>query len=170
MKPIGLKNYTFLLSDPELWERFVFTGKFVFICVTLQMLIGIFVGYQLQKNFRGRDVIFTMLMMPMMLSPVVVGFLWRYMFNSEWGMVNFLLSLGRLRQDRLARPDQRRAVGGGGGRHLDVDAVHRPACHRRVPRHSRDDLRSGRGRRRESRPTASSASRCRCRRRSCSSR
>ena len=92
MKPVGLGNYTYLLSDPELWERFIFTGKFVFICVTLQMLIGIFVGYQMQKNFRGRDVIFTILMMPMMLSPVVVGFLWRYMLNSEWGIINFLLS------------------------------------------------------------------------------
>lgn len=92
MKPVGLNNYEFLLSDPELWERFIFTGKFVFICVTLQMLIGIFVGYQMQKNFRGRDVIFTILMMPMMLSPVVVGFLWRYMLNSEWGIINFLVS------------------------------------------------------------------------------
>jgi multiple sugar transport system permease protein len=92
MKPVGLGNYKFLLSDPELWERFVFTGKFVFICVAMQMLIGIFVGYQLQKNFRGRDVIFTLLMMPMMLSPVVVGFLWKYMLNSEWGLVNFILS------------------------------------------------------------------------------
>src|SRR5690606_23159913 len=36
MKPVGLKNYTFLLSDTELWQRFIFTGKFVFICVTLQ--------------------------------------------------------------------------------------------------------------------------------------
>ncbi len=93
MKYVGLKNYTFLLSDAELWERFVFTGKFVFICVTAQMLIGIFVGYQLQKNFRGRDVVFTLLMMPMMLSPVVVGFLWRYMFNSEWGVVNYILTV-----------------------------------------------------------------------------
>jgi multiple sugar transport system permease protein len=92
MKPIGFKNYSFLLSDPELWDRFVFTGKFVFLCVALQMLIGIFVGYQLQKNFRGRDLVFTLLMMPMMLSPVVVGFLWRYMFNSEWGVINFLLT------------------------------------------------------------------------------
>ncbi len=58
----------------------------------MQMLIGIFVGYQLQKNFRGRDVVFTMLMMPMMLSPVVVGFLWRYMLNSEWGVINYLLT------------------------------------------------------------------------------
>lgn len=93
MKPVGLKNYTFLLSDPELWDRFIFTGKFVFICVVMQMLIGIFVGYQLQKNFRGRDVVFTLLMMPMMLSPVVVGFLWRYMLNSEWGVINYLLTV-----------------------------------------------------------------------------
>lgn len=92
MKPVGLRNYEFLLTDTALWERFVFTGKFVFICVALQMLIGIFVGYQLQKNFRGRDLVFTLLMMPMMLSPVVVGFLWRYMLASEWGIVNFLLS------------------------------------------------------------------------------
>ena len=39
MKPVGLGNYRFLLSDPELWERFVFTGKFVFIWVALQMLM-----------------------------------------------------------------------------------------------------------------------------------
>lgn len=104
MKPVGFKNYTFLLSDPELWDRFVFTGKFVFICVTLQMLIGIFVGYQMQKNFRGRDVVFTILMMPMMLSPVVVGFLWRYMLNSEWGLVNFLLaSVGLAKVDWLGQ-------------------------------------------------------------------
>lgn len=89
----GLGNYRYLLTDGDLWDRFIFTGRFVFLCVSLQMLIGIFVGYQLQKNFRGRDLIFTLLMMPMMLSPVVVGFLWRYMFNSEWGIINYLVSL-----------------------------------------------------------------------------
>lgn len=89
---IGLENYQYLLEDDGLWKRFIFTGKFVFVCVSLQMILGIFVGYQLQKTFRGRDLIFTLLMMPMMLSPVVVGFLWRYMLNSEWGIVNFLIS------------------------------------------------------------------------------
>lgn len=93
MKPVGLGNYEFLLGDPELWERFVFTGKFVALCVSAQMLIGIFIGYQLQKNFRGRDLLFTALMLPMMMSPVVVGFLWRYMFNSEWGVINYLLTV-----------------------------------------------------------------------------
>lgn len=89
----GLANYQYLLSDNGIWQRFVFTGKFVFLCVTMQMLLGIFVGYQLQKAFRGRDLLFTALMLPMMLSPVVAGFLWRYMLNSEWGVVNYVVTL-----------------------------------------------------------------------------
>jgi multiple sugar transport system permease protein len=93
MKPVGLNNYDFLLSDPLLWANFVFTGKFVLLCVVLQMLVGVFVGYQLQRNFRGRDLLFTLLMLPMMLSPVVVGFLWKYMFNSEWGLVNWFVTI-----------------------------------------------------------------------------
>lgn len=105
MNPVGIDNYAYLLSDRGLWQRFVFTGKFVFLCVTMQMVVGIFVGYQLQKNFRGRDVVFTMLMMPMMLSPVVVGFLWRYMFNSEWGVINYLLTVfGFAKMDWLGQP------------------------------------------------------------------
>ena len=89
---VGLENYIYLLDDASLWKRFIFTGKFVFFFFFLQMLIWIFVGYRLQKSFRGRDLIFTLLMIPMMLSPVVVGFLWRYMLNSEWGIVNYLIS------------------------------------------------------------------------------
>ncbi len=105
-KAIGLGNYRFLLTDPDLWNRFIFTGKFVLICVVLQMLIGIFIGYRLQKNFRGRDVLFTALMIPMMVSPVVVGFLWRYMFNSEWGVINFLLtSVGLSKINWLGQTD-----------------------------------------------------------------
>ncbi len=90
---IGLENYRFLLTDPELWERFVFTGRFVFFSVALQFLLGIAIAYILQRDFRGRDVIFTAFMLPMMLCPIVIGFLWRYMFNSEWGFVNYLVTL-----------------------------------------------------------------------------
>lgn len=93
MKSAGFGNFQFLLSDFKIWENFVFTGKFVLLCIVIQMVIGIFVGYQLQRNFRGRDLLFTFLMMPIMLSPVVVGFLWKYMFNSEWGLVNWFVSI-----------------------------------------------------------------------------
>jgi multiple sugar transport system permease protein len=91
-KPMGLRNYEILLGDTALWDRFIFTGKFVFLTVLVQFLLGIAIAYFLQRDFRGRDLIFTLFMLPMMLCPIVVGFLWRYMFNSEWGIVNVLIA------------------------------------------------------------------------------
>ena len=101
-KNMGFRNYELLLTDPDLWQRFIFTGKFVFLTVTVQFLLGVTVAYFLQRDFKGRDVIFTMFMLPMMLCPIVVGFLWRYMFNSEWGIINILIaSLGGQKLDWL---------------------------------------------------------------------
>ena len=91
-KSMGLRNYELLLTDPDLWQRFIFTGKFVFLTVAVQFLLGVTIAYFLQRDFKGRDVIFTMFMLPMMLCPIVVGFLWRYMFNSEWGIINILIA------------------------------------------------------------------------------
>ena len=86
---VGLENYEFLLTDPQLWDRFIFTGQFVLFTVSVQFVLAISVAYYLQRDFRGRDVLFTILMIPMMLCPIVIGFLWRYIFNSEWGLMNF---------------------------------------------------------------------------------
>ena len=90
---VGLLNYTTLLTDEALWSRFVFTGQFVLSTVIVQFVIGIAVAYAFSRDFRGRDLIFTIALLPMMLCPIVVGFLWRYMFNSEWGVVNYIVSL-----------------------------------------------------------------------------
>jgi len=91
-RDMGLLNYQLLLTDPDLWQRFIFTGKFVLLTVSVQFILGITIAYYLQKDFRGRDFIFTLFMLPMMLCPIVVGFLWRYMFNSEWGIVNVIIA------------------------------------------------------------------------------
>ncbi|MEO0820213.1 MAG: sugar ABC transporter permease [Pseudomonadota bacterium] len=92
-KEVGLLNYTSLLTDDALWSRFVFTGQYVLATVVVQFLIGIAVAYAFSRDFRGRDVLFTIALLPMMLCPIVVGFLWRYMFNSEWGVVNWVIGL-----------------------------------------------------------------------------
>jgi multiple sugar transport system permease protein len=105
-KPMGLRNYQILLSDPAIWDRFVFTGQFVALTVSVQFVLGIVVAYFLQRDFRGRDVIFTLFMLPMMLCPIVVGFLWRYMFNSEWGIINVLIeAFGGTKLDWLGVAD-----------------------------------------------------------------
>ncbi len=90
---IGLDNYLFFLTDEYTWERFVFTGKFVIMAVSIQFFLGVGIAYLLQTKFKGRDVVFTLILTPMMLCPIVVGLFWRYLFNSEWGLVNYFLSV-----------------------------------------------------------------------------
>lgn len=90
---VGLDNYFDLLTDDDIWQRFVFTGKFVLATMSIQLVLGIAAAYGFQRDFKGRDLLFTLALMPMMFCPIVVGFLWQYMFNSEWGMVNWLISL-----------------------------------------------------------------------------
>jgi len=103
---VGLDNYVELLTDNDIWMRFAFTGKFVLATVLIQFSIGLAVAYAFHRDFKGRDFLFTLALLPMMLCPIVVGFLWRYMFNSEWGLVNWLISLvGLGKVDWLGRSE-----------------------------------------------------------------
>ena len=90
-KFIGLTNYLLILTDTYTWERFIFTFKYVGLSVSIQFILGILIAWLLQRNFRGKDAVFTIVLMPMMLCPIVVGLLWRFMFNTEWGIINYFL-------------------------------------------------------------------------------
>ena len=90
---VGFGNYVDLLTDKDIWQRFAFTGKFVLATLFIQFVIGISAAYAFHYDFKGRDVLFTIALLPMMFCPIVVGFLWQYMFNSQWGLINWLISI-----------------------------------------------------------------------------
>src|SRR5215211_4136263 len=88
---IGLQNYQSILSDPKLWLYFRNTGRFVLLTVSLQMLIGFGLALLLRDKFRGSGLISTLILIPMMLSPVVVGVFWQVMYNPNYGIINYVL-------------------------------------------------------------------------------
>ncbi len=88
---IGLQNYQSILSDPKLWLYFRNTGRFVLLTVSLQMLIGFGMALLLRDKFRGSGLISTLVLIPMMLSPVVVGVFWQVMYNPNYGIINYVL-------------------------------------------------------------------------------
>jgi multiple sugar transport system permease protein len=88
---IGLQNYQSILNDPKLWLYFRNTGRFVLLTVSLQMLIGFGMALLLRDKFRGSGLISTLVLIPMMLSPVVVGVFWQVMYNPNYGIVNYAL-------------------------------------------------------------------------------
>jgi multiple sugar transport system permease protein len=100
---IGNANYGKLLTDPKVWIRFITTAKYVVMSVAGEMILGFGIALLLQEKFRGRGVLQTLLVLPMTMSPVIVGLMWKLFMDPNWGMFNYLLGLGRV--DWASNPD-----------------------------------------------------------------
>lgn len=91
---VGIENYATILTDPKLWEAFTTSGKYVLFSVALQTVVGFGLALLVRGKFRGSGVVTTLILVPMMLSPVVVGLFWKLMYNPNFGYFNYLIGLG----------------------------------------------------------------------------
>ncbi|MBM7066119.1 carbohydrate ABC transporter permease [Actibacterium sp. 188UL27-1] len=92
---VGFSNYINLLQDDAFRESLWVTLKFAAIVVTLEMIIGVGLALLLDRNIRGMSVLRTIFILPMMIAPIVVGLMWRYMYHPTVGIFNRTLkSLG----------------------------------------------------------------------------
>ncbi len=88
---IGTANYLEMLTSARAWQRFVVTGQFVIPTVLIELLLGFGVALLLNRKFKGRGAVMTLLLIPMMLSPVVVALFWRFMMQGE-GVLNYYVT------------------------------------------------------------------------------
>ena len=89
---IGFENYKKILRDQYIWDHYRTTGKFVILSVAAQSLIGLGLAMLFNRDFKGKGIITTLILAPMMLSPVVVGLFWRYMLDPNWGIIDYLIN------------------------------------------------------------------------------
>jgi multiple sugar transport system permease protein len=87
---VGFENYVDLLNDNRAWQRFVVTAQIVVPSVLIELLLGFAVAMLLNRKFGGRGVIMTVILIPMMLSPVVVALFWRFMMQGD-GILNYYI-------------------------------------------------------------------------------
>ena len=90
---VGTANYHDILRDPNMWHNFQVTAAFVVLAVGCEFLIGFGLALLLNRKFPGKEYITPLLLLPMMLSPVVVGRFWSYIFEASYGVLNYLLQL-----------------------------------------------------------------------------
>lgn len=94
-KWIGIKNYLSLLKDPTLRQVIQNTITYVIISVPLEILFGLMSAQLLDPFFRGRNIIRALWLVPFMFTPVVVAYQWKWLFNDQSGLINYILmSLG----------------------------------------------------------------------------
>jgi len=88
---VGFENFERVLSSEKLWESFSITGRYVFLSVALELVLGFGLALLLREQFTGSGIVTTIILIPMMLSPVVVGLFWKLMYNPTYGYFNYLL-------------------------------------------------------------------------------
>ncbi|MEP0519942.1 MAG: sugar ABC transporter permease [Hyphomicrobiales bacterium] len=92
---VGVRNYINLLSDDSFRESLSVTLKFAAIVVSVEMIVGVGLALLLDRNIRGMSLLRTLFILPMMIAPIVVGLMWRYMYHPTVGIFNRTLkSLG----------------------------------------------------------------------------
>ena len=88
---IGLNNYLALFSSGGFWQAFGRTVLFMSLAVNLEFILGLLIAQLMAKAILGRGLLRTVLMMPMMFAPILVGFQFKWFFNAQVGLVNNLL-------------------------------------------------------------------------------
>ncbi|AZL59960.1 sugar ABC transporter permease [Tabrizicola piscis] len=86
---VGLRNYERILTDPDIWQTMQATAHFLFWTLVLQVLIGFTLAWLINRKFRGNDLMTTLIVIPMMLSPAVVGNFWTFLYQPQIGLINY---------------------------------------------------------------------------------
>ncbi|NRA86795.1 MAG: sugar ABC transporter permease [Rhizobiales bacterium] len=88
---IGTYNYEKILSDSKFWWAFLRTVIFLTIVLNVEMLLGLAIALMMNKVTWGQRTLRTIIMFPMMFSPILVGFQFKFIFNDNIGLVNNIL-------------------------------------------------------------------------------
>lgn len=89
---VGLRNYERILTDSDIWNTMQATAHFLIWTIVLQVLIGFALAYLINKKFKGNDLWTTIIVLPMMLSPAVVGNFWTFLYQPQIGLFNYVVA------------------------------------------------------------------------------
>ena len=90
---VGLDNFRFILADDAFWEALGVTARFTGAAVAIEVVLGIAIALLLDARIPCRRFVNTVVLLPMAITPAVAGLLMRWMFESNWGLVNYFLGL-----------------------------------------------------------------------------
>ncbi len=98
---VGLRNYAAVFADPLFWQSLGKTIVWVGVGVGLQFVFGFILALLLNRRFIGRGLVRSLSLIPWVTPGVLIGLMWRWIFDGNYGVLNdILLKLGLI-QDKL---------------------------------------------------------------------
>jgi multiple sugar transport system permease protein len=88
----GLENFRRLATDPRFWNSLWVTVRLLLFAVPAEIVAGTLVALMLHAS-RHRRIFLPALLVPIVMTPIVVGFVFKYMFQEDYGLISWLLRL-----------------------------------------------------------------------------
>lgn len=90
---VGLQNYEKMFADASVWQALINTFKYAIVEVPFSIIISLVLAVLLNKKIRGQSVYRTIFFMPMVAAPAAVAMVWRWLYNSDFGLINTVFHL-----------------------------------------------------------------------------
>ena len=101
-KFVGLGNYIKLFSGTEIWQAIINTFKYAIVEVPFSIAIALVLAVFLNGKIRGRGIYRTIFFLPMVAAPAAVAMVWRWLYNSEFGLINHIF---HIKINRISDPN-----------------------------------------------------------------
>ena len=92
-KFVGWENFAWAWRDPAVFNSMRVTAVFTAAAVSAELLLGLALAFLLEKGMKGIAIFRTVFIIPIMIAPVVVGLIWRYLFDANYGLINYIIQL-----------------------------------------------------------------------------
>jgi multiple sugar transport system permease protein len=86
LEPAGLHNWARFLTDSAVWQSWLLSLVYFVLTVGIEMLLGVALALCLWRVLRGRNVLLSVLLLPMFVAPVIVGLIGRFLTDSTFGL------------------------------------------------------------------------------------
>lgn len=90
---VGLENFRAVLADPIFAASLARTAALSFAAVSVEFVLGLALALALEERFRGRGLLIIVFIVPLFVSPVIVGQAWSLLLQRPFGPTNYLLGL-----------------------------------------------------------------------------
>ena len=88
----GLANYIEILTSPDFWHSFGITFYYTFLAIAMELVAGVLLAVLISKDFAGKGVVKTIILLPYMMAPVAVGMMWMLFYEPTSGFMNWLFT------------------------------------------------------------------------------
>jgi multiple sugar transport system permease protein len=89
----GVANYIRIVQEARFWYSLIHSVSIVGTSVAIQILVGFTLALLLNREFKGRSLVISLFLIPTVIAPVVVAFMWRMLYSEHFGPINYAIHL-----------------------------------------------------------------------------